>query len=424
MGCASSIPKTLPSGGRKKRKNRSSVDEVVVFVPMLQVPMPVDFLHPLRGLLSRELIDKLSSLRYRIVSLSEENDLADVNDVAALQQALEEYLPILLGLTVKEHNLESLVEFKWRVLCEDEEETCIDSAWYEVLSVVHLMATLSMLQANLMLLPNKSSDECERVVSEDSKKFAVDLLLKASGCLDYCLRGVMVNLPLHLRKNLPHGMQEGMLEAMSTQALAQGVEMQLGLALECEKATLSVKRRLACEAVSYFAQAHSCLTGCYTNDGYGKKLLLFIQWKYLEAKAAAYYYHGLVLDKGSAPSDHVSAVCCLFAAEELLRDGKKACLSFCLAAPVTRVPPAWGVMKHVNKKIPETASKKAQIYGYLFEQDKGCQSLPDLPEFQLSLKPDDYNVPDIDASWDNEKFEPQIQSLKEHLKDEDEIVET
>lgn len=35
-----------------------------------------------------------------------------------------------------------------------------------------------------------------------------------------------------------------------------------------------------------------------------------------------------------------------------------------------RVPPAWGVMKHLNKKIPETASKKAQMYGYFFEQDK------------------------------------------------------
>lgn len=34
----------------------------------------------------------------------------------------------------------------------------------------------------------------------------------------------------------------------------QGVEMQLGLAIESEKATLSVKRRLACEEVSYFSQ--------------------------------------------------------------------------------------------------------------------------------------------------------------------------
>lgn len=52
------------------------------------------------------------------------------------------------------------------------------------------------------------------------------------------------------------------------------------------------------------------------------------------------------------------------------------------------------------------------------------QSLPDLPEFQLSLKPDDYDLPDVDGSWENENFEPQIQSLKEHLKDEEAEVES
>lgn len=421
MGCVSSISKRNSAAGKRKKKKGSIIDEVVVSVPMLQIPMPVDLVHPLRGLVSRELIDRLSSLRNRVVSLAEENV---VHDISGLHQSLEEYLPVLLGLTVKEHNLESLIEFKWRMLGEDGEETCIASAWYEVLRVVHLMAMLSLLQANLVLIPKESSDECEGEVSEDSKKVAVDLLLKASGCLDYCVRHIMVHLPLQIRKKLPNNLQEGMLEAISIQALAQSVQMQLGMALECEKATLSVKRRLACEAVSYFAQAHYCLTGCYTSDGCGKKLLLFIQWKYLEAKAAAYYYHGLVLDKGNAPSDHVGAVCCLLAAEELLRDGKRACLSFCVAAPVTRVPPAWGVTKHLNKKIPETASKKAQMYGYFFEQDKARQSLPNLPEFQLSLKPEDYDLPDIDASWNGENCEPQIQSLKEHLNDEEDEVRT
>lgn len=66
------------------------------------------------------------------------------------------------------------------------------------------------------------------------------------------------------------------------------------------------------------------------------KLVFVILTLRICQQAAAYYYHGLVLGKGSAPSDHVSAVCCLFAAEELLREGKRACLSFCLAAPVTR----------------------------------------------------------------------------------------
>ncbi len=54
-------------------------------------------------------------------------------------------------------------------------------------------------------------------------------------------------------------------------------------------------------------------------------------------QAAAYYYNGLILDKGNEPSCHVSAVCCFLAAEELLAESKKACFSFCLAAPVTRL---------------------------------------------------------------------------------------
>lgn len=192
----------------------------------------------------------------------------------------------------------------------------------------------------------------------------------------------------------------------------QGTEIQLGLAVECQKATLSVKRRLACEQLTYFSQvqklesfniislfmqitviressgeshdffvficcfhhqAYHCLSNCDTNHGHGKKHLWFIKWKFLEAKvyyifnsiyielylerklsikyliyaidlycsfaynqAAAYYYHGLIMDKGNEPSCHISAVCCFLAAEELLAESKKACLSFCLAAPVTR----------------------------------------------------------------------------------------
>jgi len=118
-----------------------------------------------------------------------------------------------------------------------------------------------------------------------------------------------------------------------------------------------------------FDQAYHCLSGgdMDTNNGCGKKHLWFIKWKFLEAKvstaintklsllfillamfgkccvsnsnyyilyhqAAAYYYHGLILDKGNEPSFHVSAVCCFLAAES-----KKACLSFSLAAPVTRL---------------------------------------------------------------------------------------
>ncbi|KAI7755507.1 hypothetical protein M8C21_031681 [Ambrosia artemisiifolia] len=115
---------------------------------------------------------------------------------------------------------------------------------------------------------------------------------------------------------------------------AQGTEMQLASAVECKNATLSVKRRLACEQLSYFSQAHYCLSTCDNLNGYGKKHISFIKWKYLEAKAATYYYNGLITDKGTEPSCHITAM----------------------------APTAWGAMKHLNKKIPENAAKKSQMY--------------------------------------------------------------
>ncbi|KAG5600177.1 hypothetical protein H5410_031547 [Solanum commersonii] len=64
----------------------------------------------------------------------------------------------------------------------------------------------------------------------------------------------------------------------------KGTEIQLGLALESQNATLSVKRRLACEAVRYYAQTLCCLSGDNNFHGTAKKHLLFIKWKYLEVK--------------------------------------------------------------------------------------------------------------------------------------------
>ncbi|KAG8656018.1 hypothetical protein MANES_04G090920v8 [Manihot esculenta] len=159
------------------------------------------------------------------------------------------------------------------------------------------------------------------------------------------------------------------------------------------------------------------------NHGNGMKHLRFIKWKFLEAKAAAYYYHGLILDKGNEPACHVSSVCCFLAAEELLTESKKAGLSFCLAAPVTRSPPLWGAMKYLHQKIPEVASRKSQMYGYLLEEEKALQALPDLPDFQLSLRPDNYALPEMDEAWDRETWKLQNQPLKKHLGDSDDEIE-
>ncbi|GJN25659.1 hypothetical protein PR202_gb13516 [Eleusine coracana subsp. coracana] len=394
MGCGPSVPKKY-SIGRKGRKCRSIIQEVAVFVPTVCIPVTSDVIHPLRGLVSKDLVDRLSKLRAHVVTLAEEIYYRDVSAVSELQHALQEYLPVVLGLTTKESRLESSVQFRWKTL-DDDKECCLASAWYEVLSVVHMMAMLALFEANLILIPKNGQAGGERKVSEDAKKDVVDSLLRASGCLDYSVHRILVQIPAQVKKSFPSYLQEGMLEAISIQALAQCVEIQLGLASECEKATLSVKRRLACEQVSYFSQA------------------------------VAYYYHGLVLEKGGEVANHISAVCCLSAADDLLSESKRACLSFCLANPVTRVPPPWGVMKNMHKKIPDAAYKKFQVYGHLFEQNKNSalQSIPDLPEFALSLRPEGYELPNTDSIWENVNCQPQIQSLKEHLNDDEDQVDT
>ncbi|KAK4392832.1 hypothetical protein Sango_1754000 [Sesamum angolense] len=338
--------------------------------------------------------------------------------IAQLTRALEEYLSLLLGLAKKEYGLQELVEFRWKELEDGRQEICVSNSWFELFSVLHMMAVLTLMEANLKLIP-QDSGLSERLVSADCMRDAVDLLLKAAGYLNFCIGNVLPRLPPDIKSKLPSDMHESILEAISHQALAQGTEIQLGLAVQSHNATLSVKRRLACEQLSFFAQAHCCVSEVNANGAAPKKQLLFLKWKYLEAKAAAYYYHGLILDKGTEPSSHVSAVCCFLAAEELIAESKKACLTFCLAEPITRAPPPWGAMKHLHKKIPETASKKSQMYGYLLEQEKDLQNLPDLPEFQLSLKPDEYELPEVDSAWDCGKWEITEQTLKEHLNEDE-----
>jgi len=46
------------------------------------------------------------------------------------------------------------------------QETTMSNAWYEVLSVLHLMAMLLLSQANLLLLPRTSTDSHQPKVSE------------------------------------------------------------------------------------------------------------------------------------------------------------------------------------------------------------------------------------------------------------------
>ena len=53
-------------------------------------------------------------------------------------------------------------------------------------------------------------------------------------------------------------------------------------------------------------------------------------------QAAAYYYHGLILDEGNTERFHMMAVAALQAADQFLKESKKACESFNITPPLSR----------------------------------------------------------------------------------------
>ncbi|KAF3336383.1 hypothetical protein FCM35_KLT18969 [Carex littledalei] len=77
------------------------------------------------------------------------------------------------------------------------------------------------------------------------------------------------------------------------------------MAIDSPKATLCSKKK-----------AQDNIAVLPLQDGWGKKHQLFIKWKFLESKAAAYYFHGLILDEGNTEKSHRAAAAALHASEE------------------------------------------------------------------------------------------------------------
>ncbi|XP_021801578.1 uncharacterized protein LOC110745751 [Prunus avium] len=410
MGCLVSTPKDTV-GNRRRPAN---IGEVSVYVPGLRIPKPVDFSQSLGDHLSKSLVERLSALRTRIVVMAGQEGPTITrtrrktatqhggSTLADLQQALEDYLPVLLGLMKDGSQLQHKVQFVWVNQEDDAEETAMSNAWYEVLSILHLMAMLSFSQANLLLLPRTSADGYQPKVTEESRRASIDIFIKAAGYLDCAVRHVHPQLPTELKRNLPVDLAEGVLRALCLQALGQGVDIQLGMAIDSTKATLAVKRRLACEMVKYWQQAQDNIMNLPLLNGWGEKHRLFVKWKYVEAKAAAYYYHGLILDEGNTEKFHGMAVAALQAADEYFKESKKACDAFHAAPPLSRNPPLWGTMKYLSEKIPKDTSSKVRINRDLYSHEKIMETAPTLPDFALALKPDEYQLPPVDPSWNME----------------------
>ncbi|KAJ6777023.1 hypothetical protein OIU74_001074 [Salix koriyanagi] len=200
MGCGASI---YAVGKRKKKTN---IPEVVVYVPSMRIPAQSDLQRPLRGLIPHDLVDRLGCLRNQIVLVAEDTG---GSAVAELRRALEEYLPLLIGLTKKEHGLEDLVEFKWKNLEDGRLENSVTNSWFELLSVIHMLAMLHLSEANSLMIPKDHSGSGIRVVSSDCKRDSVDLLLKASGCLVFCVHEIMAHLPPDIKKKFSRDFQDG-----------------------------------------------------------------------------------------------------------------------------------------------------------------------------------------------------------------------
>ncbi|KAJ8749979.1 hypothetical protein K2173_013894 [Erythroxylum novogranatense] len=412
MGCLVSKPNG--SGGNRRRPG--SIGEVFVYVPGFRIPKPVDFSQSLGNQLSKNLVERLSALRTRIVVMAGQEPPTVTrtrrksatqhggSTLADLHQALEDYLPVLLGLVKDGSHLQHKVQFVWTNQEDDVEETAMCNAWYEVLSVLHLMAMLSLSQANLLLLPRTSTDGYQPRISEESRRAAVDIFLKAAGYLDCAVQHVIPHLPAASRRDLPVDLAEGVLRALCLQALGQGVDIQLGMAIDSAKATLAVKRRLACEMVKYWQQAQDNIMNLPLTNGWGEKHQLFIKWKYVEAKAAAYYYHGLILDEGNTEKSHGMAVAALQAADEYFKESKRACEAFNAVSPLSRNPPLWGTIKYLSEKIPKDTSSKVRINRDLYSYEKIMETAPTLPDFSLALKPDEYQLPPVDPCWNEENI--------------------
>lgn len=410
MGCFASTPQD--AGGNRRRP--SNIGEASVFFPGFRIPKPVDFSQCLGDQVPKRVVERLSALRTQIVvmvgheaptitrSRRKSATQHGGSTLSDLQQALEDYLPVLLGLVKDGSPLQHKVQFVWVNQEDVAEETAMSNAWYEVLSVLHLMAMISLSQANLLVLPRISSDGYQPKVSDESRRASIDIFLKAAGYLDCAIRHVFPHLPSEVRGNLPVDLAEGVIRALSLQALGQGVDIQLGMAIDSAKATLAVKRRLACEMVKYWQQAQDNIMNFPLTNGWGEKHQLFIKWKYIEAKAAAYYYHGLILDEGNTEKSHGMAIAALQAADEYLKESKKLCESFNMAPPQSRNPPLWGTMKYLHEKIPKDTASKVRINRDLYTYEKIMETAPTLPDFALALKPDEYQLPPVHRSWNED----------------------
>lgn len=80
-----------------------------------------------------------------------------------------------------------------------------------------------------------------------------------------------------------------------------------------------------------------------------------------------------------------------------------------------RNPPLWGTMKYLCEKIPKDTSSKVRINRDLYSYERIMETAPTLPDFALALKPDEYQLPQVDPSWRTENVKGGQSGATNHL---------
>ncbi|KAJ7218161.1 hypothetical protein O6H91_Y470200 [Diphasiastrum complanatum] len=229
MGCT--LSRTQDENGTEAHQFQTI--DIFVFVPGFRLPKSGDAGKLLQGRISNGLAERLSSSRARIVVLAtrfcfrtekeRRKNLTDFggSNLTELQVALEDYLSILRGFLREGFHLSDIADFSWSNQEDEIKETTLRSAHYELLSVLHLLGMLYLLEANIKLTPNSPADGYQPKFVEESKKAAIELLLKAAQVLECGLNFVLPQFPANLKEKLPVDLQEGVLRALQLQALSQ-----------------------------------------------------------------------------------------------------------------------------------------------------------------------------------------------------------
>ncbi|KAG0587015.1 hypothetical protein KC19_2G134600 [Ceratodon purpureus] len=390
--------------------------EIYVWVPGFREPKQIDLTERLKGTVSAGLAARLQSLRSQIIAVINSGRNSSVMKIRPrrksldgnpgepdLEKALNDYLPTLLGLVTGGEKFSLAVEFPWTNVVDENKETALGSGYYELLSVLHLLGMMAIQEANLCLTPRPTADGFNPKASEDNMRNAIEILLKAASYFECAIKAALPNTPDDIKAKLPADLTETMLRSLELQALGQAMELQLGFAIGNVKASLAVKRRLACENVEVWDEAVQKLATVPLAEALRDKQVLFVKWKLAEAKAAAYYFHGLILDEGYEDNTHAEALSCLKAAHAYLKESQKARTEFGNMEPLTKIPPLWGPMKYLAQRIPRETLSKGRIYRDNYSKEKMPGTTPKLPEFPIALEADPFHLPPVDPAWKKER---------------------